>query len=167
MKMEKNEEVKVEYWDNGNKKVETHYKDGKENGLTNYYDHEGEMEGKIPFKNGKEDGIESGWVGNSLVMVVWKDGVKEYTTEWDFDFDGGEVREQTKYKNGEKEMERVWCDEERHYEHLLYKNGEKVLKTVFYGDEEIPNEYTNVVKHFQQLEKEYENSSREVLNYWL
>jgi antitoxin component YwqK of YwqJK toxin-antitoxin module len=50
--MTKKEEVNVDYWDNGNKKIETHLKNGKPEGLTTmFYDSGGKgVEGH--YKNG-------------------------------------------------------------------------------------------------------------------
>ena len=198
--MKKNEEVKVEYYENGNKKSETHYKngkkdgletiwyesgrkykttnfkDGKEDGILEYWSDGGYAHGKVPFKNGKKDGVEMGIEGQFVAMVIWKDGVKELETVYDYYLDGDE-RNQILYKNGEKEMEKVWCDEEDDYNHIFYKNGKKVMKTVFFrndgripddfGEKKIVKEYSNSFKYFEKLIKNYElDGIRIVQNYW-
>jgi antitoxin component YwqK of YwqJK toxin-antitoxin module len=52
--LKKNEEVNVDYWDNGNKTVETHYKNGKKEGLQTGWYESGEKEQEIYFQEGEE-----------------------------------------------------------------------------------------------------------------
>ena len=51
--MQKKEEVKVEYYDNGNKKRETHYKDGEKEGVETYWHEDGIKKSEIPYKDGE------------------------------------------------------------------------------------------------------------------
>ena len=48
------EEVKKEYWDNGKLKRETHYKNGKKEGLQTGWYESGEKEHEIYFQEGEE-----------------------------------------------------------------------------------------------------------------
>jgi antitoxin component YwqK of YwqJK toxin-antitoxin module len=52
--LNKNEEVNVDYWGNGNKKVETHYKDGSPDGLTTGWYESGKKKGETHYKNGNQ-----------------------------------------------------------------------------------------------------------------
>ena len=45
--MKRNEEINVDYWDNGNKKVETHFKNGKPDGLTTGWYESGKKKVKL------------------------------------------------------------------------------------------------------------------------
>jgi len=47
------EEVKKEYWENGKLRSETHYKNGKEDGLSTFWYESGEKRVEHFFKNGK------------------------------------------------------------------------------------------------------------------
>ena len=47
-------EVKKEYWKNGELKSETHYKDGKENGLWTEWSEDGKKTFQGTFKDGNE-----------------------------------------------------------------------------------------------------------------
>ena len=51
--MTKKEEVNVDYWDNGNKKVETHYKNRKLDGLTTGWYEPGEKKQENQFSRRK------------------------------------------------------------------------------------------------------------------
>ncbi len=53
--MKQNEEVKVEYWDNGNKYSESHYKNGKLDGVFTRWFDTGVMDTKKKYTNGKPD----------------------------------------------------------------------------------------------------------------
>jgi antitoxin component YwqK of YwqJK toxin-antitoxin module len=55
--MTKKEEVNVDYWDNGNKKIETHFKNGKPDGLTTGWYESGEKEHEIYFEEGEETNL--------------------------------------------------------------------------------------------------------------
>ena len=62
----KKEEVKVEYYDNGNKKRETHYKDGEKEGVETYWNEDGNKDMESHYKDGKLDGV----------CTEWEDGTK-------------------------------------------------------------------------------------------
>ena len=60
--MDKNEDVEIEYWCNGNKRSEVHYNcNGKEEGLRTDWYESGQMEFEIPFKIGARHGVEIKW----------------------------------------------------------------------------------------------------------
>jgi antitoxin component YwqK of YwqJK toxin-antitoxin module len=48
-----NAEVKTKYYDNGEKKAEINYKDGRLHGLTTCWYENGQKKGEVNFKNGK------------------------------------------------------------------------------------------------------------------
>ena len=52
-------EVKKTYWDNGKLKIETHYKNGKEEGLAIHWCWSGNKESKVLWKNGVKVGLET------------------------------------------------------------------------------------------------------------
>ena len=51
--MKKNEEVRFECYENGNKKIEQHFKDGKLHGVTTAWFENGTKECEIHYKDGK------------------------------------------------------------------------------------------------------------------
>ena len=83
--MKKNEEVNVDYWDNGNKKVETHFKNGKPDGLTTGWYESGKKKGETRYKNGKPEGLFTLWYESGVKGVEghYKNGKKEgLQTAW-------------------------------------------------------------------------------------
>ena len=73
--MSTNEEVKVEYYENGNKMSERHYKDGNEDGVSTWCYEDGEKWKEITYEKGEKILVsywnESGYFTRS---EVWKDG---------------------------------------------------------------------------------------------
>jgi antitoxin component YwqK of YwqJK toxin-antitoxin module len=74
----KKEEVKIEYYDNGQPKRKTPYKFGEPDGIMEEYYESGEKKAEIPYKNGLKHGT-----------------VKEY-------YENGNIKEETPYINGER-----------------------------------------------------------------
>ncbi len=72
-------EVKKEYWDNGRLKSETHYKNGKEEGLETFWYKTGKKKNETHYKNGKENGILKTWDkdGNITFQGNFVDGKKQ------------------------------------------------------------------------------------------
>jgi len=70
------EEVKKEYWDNGKVKSETHYKDGKKDGLQTEWYENGQKSYEANYKKGKEDGIVTSWdrEGNITKTEILENG---------------------------------------------------------------------------------------------
>jgi antitoxin component YwqK of YwqJK toxin-antitoxin module len=117
MKMKQNEEVKVEYWDNGNKKSEEDYKNGKKHGLTTHYYESGHIEFESVYVNGKPIGVQTQYHddpdgystvdGKSLEHHFTENHIRHgmYTT-WD---NNGDIIDQYRYVNGEI-VETYWDD---------------------------------------------------------
>ena len=97
------EKVKYrEYYENGQKKEEATFKDGKEDGLWTYWYENGQKEFEGTVKDGKEDGLFTRWYENGQKMYeqTYKDGEEEdgKGTYW--------------YENGQKEIEQIFKDGE-------------------------------------------------------
>jgi len=54
-------EVKKEFYDSGELKSETYWKDGKQEGLKTYSYESGKKKYELPWKNGKQEGIRKEW----------------------------------------------------------------------------------------------------------
>ena len=66
----------VEYFENGQKRIEEHLKLGKRNGLkTDWYEN-GQKSEQREYKNGKRHGEETWWQPDGKLMgkALWKDG---------------------------------------------------------------------------------------------
>ena len=72
-------EVKREYYDSGKLKKETHYKNGKQEGLRTGWYENGRKEYIKHYKNGKENGIRKEWDENGRLIFEGNfiDGAKE------------------------------------------------------------------------------------------
>ena len=72
------EEVKKEYWDNGKLKSETHYENGKEEGLKTFWYESGEKKEESYYREGKKQGKTTGWDkdGNKTHESQFVDGHK-------------------------------------------------------------------------------------------
>ena len=111
--MKKKEEVKVEYYDNGNKKRETHYKDGKEDGVTTYWHEDGTKSTEIHYKDGIP-GVQTWWN---------KDGTKKEGVDTDWYEDGTKSRE-SHYKDGRLDGVATCWDEDGNKDmESHYKDG--------------------------------------------
>jgi antitoxin component YwqK of YwqJK toxin-antitoxin module len=89
--MKQNEEVKIEYWDNGNKRTESQYKNGELNGLTKMYHPDGSLSVESYYKNGKLDGVFTRWFDSGVMDIK-----KKYTNgkpDYNFKFIEGDDME--------------------------------------------------------------------------
>ena len=80
------QEVKKEYWDNGKVKSETHFKNGKKEGLETSWFENGEKMSESYYKDGKIEGLHTVWFENGKKKSIkhYKDGVQNgLWTEWD------------------------------------------------------------------------------------
>ena len=70
--------MKKEYWKNGELKSETHYKDGKENGLWTRWYKNGQKKSEKHYKDGKLEGRMTWWheSGEKRSEGHFKDGKK-------------------------------------------------------------------------------------------
>ena len=94
------EEVKKEYWENGKLRSETHYKNGKKDGLTTLCSEDGRT-GELEYKNGKLNGLKTTW----------------------YEHDSTRKRSRTRYKNGKKDgMAVEWYPSGRKKSTSHYKN---------------------------------------------
>ena len=80
--MTKKQEVKFEYWENGNKKSEEHYKDGKLDGVSTGWFEDGQLKVYADFKN---DVMHGDWVGyyengERICSKTFEHGKEVFTT---------------------------------------------------------------------------------------
>ena len=107
---------KVEdFFENGQKKVELTFKDGKRDGLSTYWYENGQKESETNWKNGSPDGLWAKWSknGQNEQETNCKDGKRDgLTTYW--------------YENGQKKVERNFKDGKQDgLTTLWYENGQK------------------------------------------
>jgi TonB family protein len=78
-------EVKKEFYDSGKLKSETHYKDGKEEGLRTVWRKSGKRERETHYKNGEREGLDTYWYpsGRKKSERHYKNGKQDgLETEW-------------------------------------------------------------------------------------
>ena len=89
------------YYENGQKKGEGNYKEGKQDGLWTWWDENGKKKREGNYKEGKLDGLWTHWYENGqkksegTVKEGKLDGLR---TEWD---ENGHVTKMETYRNGE------------------------------------------------------------------
>jgi len=95
----------VEYSENGQKKLENHYKNGKLDGLSTFWHESGDKQWEGYFRDGKKEGFVSGWYenGQRIFEGNYRDGKEEgLFFYW--------------YENGQKKWE------------IINKNGTEVTR---------------------------------------
>ena len=114
------EKVKfVKYYENGQKKSEETYKNGKLDGLGTYWYENGQMKSKGTTEDWRYDGLEDGLVtlwydnGQKYFEGTYKDGKLDGLGTWWYE--NGQKEEEGTYKNGEKDG--LW--------YKWYENGQK------------------------------------------
>ena len=75
----------IKWYENGQKREEGTFKDGKEDGLWTLWHDNGQKEGEGTFKNGKQDGLWTLWHdnGQKWMETTYKDGRMIESTYWD------------------------------------------------------------------------------------
>ena len=99
------EKVKyVEYYDNGQKKEEITYKDGKPDGLWSWWHENGQKKSEGTYKDGKED---------ELVRIKW--------------YSNGQKRSERMYKSGKYDgLSTFWYMNGQKWHEGTYKDGERI-----------------------------------------
>ena len=129
--MKKKEEIKVEYYDNGNKKSEIHYKDGEKEGVETYWNEDGNKDMESHYKDGKLDGVCTEWEdGNKLSEQHYKNGKLDGVSTWWYE--DGTKNSEAHYKDGKKDG--VWT--------TWHENGTKRSEQNI-KDENDPNNVVN------------------------
>ena len=129
--MKKKEEIKVEYYDNGNKKSEIHYKNGKLDGVQTYWYEDGNKELERHYKDGEMDGVATEWCEDGTkIEEHYKDGKLDGVSTWWYE--DGTKNSEAQYKDGKKEgLATTW-----------HVNGTKKSEQ-YIKDENDPNSVVN------------------------
>jgi hypothetical protein len=125
--MSKNEEVKVEYYDNGNKKSETHYKDGELNGVSTSWHQNGTIQTEMHYKDGKKNGLFTFWYedGTKFLEEHYKNGKRNGVFTWWYET--GEKWKEEHYKNGKEDGVWIsWFNDGTKWNEEYYKDGKEI-----------------------------------------
>ena len=94
------------FYDNGQKKLEYNWKDGKQDGLATKWYESGQKRGEVNFKNGKPNGS---------------------VTDWD---ENGQKKLEGSYKDGKLHgLQIAYNEDETEKYRITYKDGERVRDT--------------------------------------
>ena len=164
-----NEGSATVWYENGQKKAEFNWKDGRKNGLSNGWYEEGQMERESYWKNGEMDGHFLSWHenGNKRVESNWKDGLKNgHSTVW---YESGQKKTESNWKDGQKNgLSTVWYVSGQKKTESNWKDGQK--------NGHFSGWFENGQKNWESYWKEgvksglwsgwYENGIKERESYW-
>ena len=91
----------MEYYENGQLKIRENFKDGKEEGLSEYFHENGELEFRGNVKEGKEDGLWESYHENG--QLESRGNLKEGESDglWEYFDEDGNLTNTEEYKDGE------------------------------------------------------------------
>jgi antitoxin component YwqK of YwqJK toxin-antitoxin module len=93
----------TEWYENGQKQYEINYKDGQQNGLYKWWYENGQKKGEINYKDGQQNGLDTLWHEN------------------------GRKKSEQNYKNGKKNgLWTEWYENEQKKQEMTYKDGRRV-----------------------------------------
>jgi antitoxin component YwqK of YwqJK toxin-antitoxin module len=108
---EVNEDVKIFYYDNGQKRQEETYKEGKLDGLRTFWSNNGQKTSEGTWKDGKEDGLSTHWWDNGQMGSEgpYKDGKLDgLHTEWYYN---GQKKDELTFKDGKLISKKEWNED--------------------------------------------------------
>ena len=149
--------MSFEFHQNGNKKSEETWKDGKQHGLAHLYYENGKREQESNWKDGKPTGLITDWYedGQKKAEGNWKDGKQEGPSA--FWYKNGQKMENATYKkgkpdgrsltwheNGQTKSETNWKNGQMDGTLTLWhKNGKKMLQGAVKGGKPISIQFWN------------------------
>ena len=115
------------WYENGQKRYERTYKDGKKDGISTWWYENGQKEREATYKDGERDGLWTRWYENGQkdYESTWKDGKKDgLYTAW---YSNGQKSEEGTYKAGKRVGKSVtyWYKTGKKKYEGTYKNGKK------------------------------------------
>jgi antitoxin component YwqK of YwqJK toxin-antitoxin module len=117
----------VVYYEDGQLKSETHFKDGKNHGEKSGWYESGQKKFEIPYQNGKKHGRETWWYenGDERSETHFKNGQKHGRETWWYEPNGKNRRHyRADYENGKKHgKERRWDEDGKLDWEGVWKNG--------------------------------------------
>ena len=118
-----NKEVKLCKYESGAVESETHFIDGKEDGVAVGWYENGARKYEIPYNRGRLKGVEIQYynTGSKLFEIRFKNDMKDGVELWWYE--NGAKRSESSYKEGKKEgIEKNW-DEQGNLTTKVWKNG--------------------------------------------
>jgi|TARA_B110000902_G_scaffold125559_1_gene146538 antitoxin component YwqK of YwqJK toxin-antitoxin module len=119
--------IVVDYYENGQLSSKGNYKDGKKDGLWEYFDENGQLRFKSNYKDGKEDGLQESYYENGQLWtkVNGKDGKEDGLYEKYHE--NGQLRIKGNLKDGKLDGLTERYDENGQLkDKICFKNGKEV-----------------------------------------
>ena len=124
--------TQVEYWPNGQKKLEGHFKDGNPDGLWTMWDETGRKVNDRHWKDGKKDGLETQWHENGRKENMGHNKNDEEEGLWTHWYENGQKKSEAYFKNGKLDgLVTEWYDNGKKKVKIQYKDGEEVSRRNF------------------------------------
>ena len=122
-KIEKFKEVF--YFKNGQKKVETPYKDGKRHGFETWWYENGQKEEEVTYRNGEKDGLGTQWYENGQKKIETPFGKLDgLVTEY---YENGKKKVEGTFKDGEIDgLVTEWWENGQKKSEVTYKDKKKI-----------------------------------------
>ena len=137
----------LEYYENGEKKVEGTLKNKKEDGLWIYWYANGQKKKEGKYNEGKEDGLWTSWHENGQKQSVQKYSDGKDDGLWIYWDKNGQKREEETYKWIERKGDKIWWD----------KNGQKWKQETYNWSREKVSEHWWHENGQPRLEKNYKD----------
>ena len=120
----KKDGLQTEWYENGQKKQEGNYKDGKMDGLLTYWFKNGQKQGELNYKDGKYHGLWTSWYENGQKETEgnWKDGKLMSMEVWE---PNGEKCPVTNVKDGNGGLV-LYNEDGTEKVRMTYKDGKVV-----------------------------------------
>ena len=114
----------VKTYQNGEKRFEGNYKDGKVDGLYRFWYENGQKSYEENYKDGIKIGIWTGWYENGQKSIEFDSGSDGKSTSW---YQNGQKSFERFYRNGKDEgLEIYWYESGQKYRELAYLDGELI-----------------------------------------
>ena len=117
----------LEWWDDGQKRYEVIWKDGKKDGLSTFWYENGQKRYEKTYKDGLQDGLETWWYENGQKRSegTYKDGKLDgLWTGW---YENGQKRSEGTYKDGKLDgLFTLWYENGQKETEVTYEDGEEI-----------------------------------------
>ena len=120
-------QAKKQYYDNGQLKWESNWKDGVVDGVCRGFYENGQQRSEQNFIKGKRNGIERKWYKNGQLEYEWNykaDTLWVGTQKWWYD--NGQIHIEENYRADGKQdgVKRVWHENGKLKQRMIYEGGE-------------------------------------------
>ena len=127
--------VTIWHYDNGQLKLKTNWKDGKQDGLHNVFHENGQLKEAVFFEKGKQNGLAKLYFENGQLnsMVNFSNGIENGLAK--FYYENGQLETEINWNNGKQESYKTYFENGQLKEESLFVNGVKNgVEKVFFNN---------------------------------